>query len=188
MKRKTSSLPEAAEAPPSPGGRPATPATNALGAFLKGAAGPLLAPLSACAGALALLVAYTSTGAAGDPPPRITVVNARLIAPGNATSTAAYFEIRNSGSSGDTLLYADSPEVGLSVIRRTVRKTGTRRTEPVWAVPVPPGDSVRMTPSGLGVVILDPPPLTPGTVIRYNLWFRYTGKVTVRTPVTSGTE
>ncbi|MFJ8469714.1 copper chaperone PCu(A)C [Streptomyces swartbergensis] len=128
---------------------------------------------------------YTATGAAGDPPPRIEVVEARIIAPMGARSTAAYFEIRNTGSSPDTLQYADSPDLGISIIRRTVRRTGTGRTEPAWAVDVPAGGTVRMTPGGLGVVILDPPALKPGQSVRYNLWFRYSGRVGVRVPVTA---
>jgi hypothetical protein len=144
-------------------------------------------PLGACCAALALLAGYTATGAAGDPPPRIEIVDARIIAPMGATSTAAYFEIRNTGASADTLQYADSPELGVSVIRRTVRRTGTGRTEPAWAVNVPPGGTIRMTPGGLGVVILDPPALKPGQSVRYNLWFRKSGRVGVQAPVTAGT-
>ncbi|WP_405621133.1 copper chaperone PCu(A)C [Streptomyces sp. NBC_00076] len=121
------------------------------------------APLGASFGALALLVAYTATGAAGDAPPMVTVGYARIVAaPARSDSTAAYFEIRNTGSSKDTLLYAESTELGVSVVRRTVRRTGTGRTEPAWAVDVPAGGTVRMAPGGLGVVILDPPVLKAG--------------------------
>lgn len=143
-------------------------------------------PLSACGAALALLTGYTATGAAGGPPPRIEVVDARIMAPTGARSTAAYFEIRNTGSSPDTLQYADSPELGISIIRRTVRRTGTGPTEPARAVDVPAGGTVRMAPGGLAVVILDPPALKPGQTVRYNLWFRYSGKVGVRVLVTAG--
>ncbi|MEV0222439.1 copper chaperone PCu(A)C [Streptomyces sp. NPDC050704] len=146
------------------------------------------APLGASCGALALLVAYTSTGAAGEAPPRITVVDARIIAaPAGSGSTTAYFEVRNAGPSKDTLLYADSTELGVSQLRRTVRRTGTGRTgrtDPVWAVDVPAGGTVRMAPGGLGVVILDPPELTTGQTLPYSLWFRQSGRVAVRATVT----
>ena len=145
------------------------------------------APLGASCGALALLVAYTATGAAGEAPPRITVVDARIIAaPAGSDATAAYFEVRNAGSSKDTLLYADSTELGLSMLRRTVRRTGTGRTDPVWAVDVPAGGTVRMAPGGLGVVILDPPELKAGQTLPYTLWFRQSGRVVVRATVTEG--
>ncbi|MEU2913899.1 copper chaperone PCu(A)C [Streptomyces massasporeus] len=150
-----------------------------------GALRAAVVPLGACCAALALLTVYTATGAAGDPPPRIEVVDARIIAPMGARSTAAYFEIRNTGSSPDTLQYADSPDLGISIIRRTVRRTGTGRTEPAWAVDIPAGGTVLMAPGGLGVVILDPPALKPGQSVRYKLWFRYSGKVGVRVPVTT---
>ncbi|MEV0937335.1 copper chaperone PCu(A)C [Streptomyces phaeochromogenes] len=145
------------------------------------------APLGASCGALALLVAYTATGAAGEAPPRITIVDARIIAaPAGSDSTAAYFEVRNTGSSKDTLLYADSTELGLSILRRTVRRTGTGRTDPVWAVDVPAGGTVRMAPGGLGVVVLDPPVLKAGQTVPYTLWFRQSGRVVVRATVTEG--
>lgn len=145
------------------------------------------APLGASCGALALLVAYTATGAAGEAPPRITIVDARIVAaPAGSDSTAAYFEVRNTGSSKDTLLYADSTELGLSILRRTVRRTGTGRTDPVWTVDVPAGGTVRMAPGGLGVVILDPPELKAGQTLPYTLWFRQSGRVVVRATVTEG--
>lgn len=141
-------------------------------------------PLGASMGALALLVAYATTGAAGDPPPRIRVVDARVIAaPAGSGSTVAYFEIRNSGPSKDTLLYADSPELGVSMVRRAV---GAGRTDAVGAVGVPAGGTVRMAPGGLGVVILDPPVLTVGRTVAYTLWFRESGRVVVRAKVTDG--
>ncbi|MEU1402837.1 copper chaperone PCu(A)C [Streptomyces sp. NPDC005728] len=112
--------------------------TRYVAATLRRAAGPVLAPLGACVGALTLLVAYTGSGAAGDPPPRISVVDSRLVAPAGAASTVAYFEIRNTGAVGDTLLYADSPEAGISMLRTT----GPGRTERVRSVRVPAGGSV----------------------------------------------
>ncbi|MFE0420484.1 copper chaperone PCu(A)C [Streptomyces tendae] len=102
-----------------------------------------------------------------------------------ASSTAAYFEIRNTGASRDTLLYADSPVLGGSALRRPVRPSGTGSTDRVRAVDVPAGGTVRMAPDGLGVMIVDPPALKPGQTVRYNLWFRRSGKVGVRAPVTA---
>ncbi|MFF8732434.1 copper chaperone PCu(A)C [Streptomyces sp. NPDC015171] len=153
--------------------------TRRIAASFRRPAGPVLAPLAACAGALALLVVYAESGAAGGAPPRISVVDARLVAPPGAASAIAYFEIRNGGAAGDTLLHADSPAAGISMIRTT----GPGRTERVRSVRVPAGGRVRMAPGGLGVVILDPPALAPGAVVDYNLWFRYAGRVSVRTPV-----
>ncbi|MFI9175871.1 copper chaperone PCu(A)C [Streptomyces lincolnensis] len=143
------------------------------------------APLGASCGALALLVAYTATGAAGEAPPRIQVLDARIMAaPAGSGSTTAYFVVRNAGTSKDTLLYADSTELGVSVLRRSVRLTGTGRTDPVWAVDVPAGGTIRMAPGGLGVVIVDPPELKAGQTLPYTLWFRQSGKVAVRATVT----
>ncbi|MFI5674312.1 copper chaperone PCu(A)C [Streptomyces cellulosae] len=141
-------------------------------------------PLGASLGALALLVAYTATGAAGDPPPAIRVVDARIVAATSGSGSAsAYFEIRNTGPSKDTLLYADSPALGISMLRRTVPRKGTERTDRVRAVDVPAGGTVRMTPGALEVAILDPPVLKAGQKVPYLLWFRRSGKVVVRATV-----
>ncbi len=142
-------------------------------------------PLGASVVALALLVGYTATGAAGAAPPRIRVVDARVLAvPAGSGATLAYFEIRNTGSSKDTLVYADSPELGISVLRRTVNRNGTERTVPVRAVDIPSGGTVRMAPGALVVGILDPPVLTAGQTVPYRLWFRQSGEVTVQAIVT----
>ncbi|MEU2718002.1 copper chaperone PCu(A)C [Streptomyces sp. NPDC007205] len=111
-------------------------------------------------------------------------MDARLVAPTGAATAVAYFEIRNTGAVGDTLLYADSPDAGISMIR----STGPGRADRVRSVPVPAGGRLRMAPGGLGVVILDPPPLAPGATVDYNLWFRYAGRVAVRTPVVADTK
>ncbi|MFJ8108245.1 copper chaperone PCu(A)C [Streptomyces sp. NPDC096132] len=141
-------------------------------------------PLGASVGALALLAGYTATGAAGDPPPDIRVVAARVLAaPSGSGSTRAYFAIRNTGPTRDTLLYADSPELGISMLRRTVNRGGAEDTETVGAVDVPAGGTVRMAPGGLGVVILDPPVLKAGQKVSYDLWFQQSGKVAVRATV-----
>ncbi|MGW1364982.1 copper chaperone PCu(A)C [Streptomyces chartreusis] len=133
---------------------------------------------------MALLVAYTATGAAGDPPPRIRVVDALIVAASAGSgSTRAYFEIRNTGPSKDTLLYADSPELGVSMLRRTVGRDGTEIADPVRALDVPAGGTVRMAPGGVGVVILDPPALTVGQEVPYFLWFEQSGMVSVRATV-----
>ncbi|MFJ7996076.1 copper chaperone PCu(A)C [Streptomyces sp. NPDC096310] len=141
----------------------------------------VMPPLGACVGAPALLVGYTATGAAGDPPPRIRGVDARIIAaPAHSGSTRAYFEIRYTGPSKDTLLYADSPELGIGILRHSVSRNGAERTDSVWVVDVPAGGTVRMEPGGLCVVILDPPVLKAGQQVSYLLWFRQSGKVAVR--------
>ncbi|MDX3494098.1 copper chaperone PCu(A)C [Streptomyces turgidiscabies] len=141
-------------------------------------------PLGAAAGALVLLAGYTATGAAGEPPPGIRVVDARVVAvPAGSGATRAYFEIRNTGPSKDSLLYADSPDLGVSILRRTVIRGGAERTYSVRSVEVPAGGTLRMAPGGVLVGILDPPVLKPGRRVPYVLWFERSGKVTVRATV-----
>ncbi|MDX3241329.1 copper chaperone PCu(A)C [Streptomyces sp. ME18-1-4] len=140
--------------------------------------------LGASMGAPALLVAYAATGAAGDPPPGIRVVDARVIAASASSgSTVAYFEIR-----GLRPVQGHAAVRGLAGAGRQHAAPGrrSRACGRRGAVGVPAGGTVRMAPGGLGVVILDPPVLTVGRTVAYTLWFRESGRVAVRAKVTDG--
>ncbi|MFD7506643.1 copper chaperone PCu(A)C [Streptomyces sp. NPDC059850] len=134
-----------------------------------------LVPVGGCALALALLTGYTATGAAGVPVPRIEVSAGRIIqSPGHVA--AAYFEIRNVGDRDDTLVFADSPELGVSMLREPdKRRPGAVR----WAkkVAIPAHSTLRMKRGGVHVAVLDPPMMKPGERVSFNLWFTGRGRV-----------
>ncbi|AGP53302.1 copper chaperone PCu(A)C [Streptomyces rapamycinicus] len=134
-----------------------------------------LIPVGGCALALALLTGYTATGAAGEPAPEIRVSGGRIVQ-SNGQTAAAYFEIRNVGDRDDTLVFADSPELGVSMLRERDRKRpGTARR--AKTVTIAAHSTLRMSRGGVHVALLDPPPLKPGQRISFNLWFTDRGRV-----------
>jgi copper(I)-binding protein len=126
-----------------------------------------------------LLTAYTTTGAAGEPPARISVSNARVFVPLNSANTAAFFDISNTGAAGDVLKSVSSPELGVTMLGRRVTKDGAGRMEPINSLTIPARSRVKMTPYGVDVMVLDPPKLKAGDKVRFDLWFRNFGQVTV---------
>lgn len=144
-----------------------------------GALRAALVPVAACAAALLLLTAYTATGAAGEPPPRISVSNGRIFVPLNGANTAAFFDITNTGAAGDTLMSVSSPSLRVTMLGRNVSKNNAGRMEPIDSLAIPARSEVRMTPFTVDVMVLDPPQLSTGNRIRVDLWFRLSGQVTV---------
>ena len=144
-----------------------------------GALSAALVPVVTCVTALMLLTAYTTTGAAGEPPARISVSNARIYVPPNSENTAAFFDISNTGAAGDVLTSVSSPVLGVTMLGRVVTKDGAGRMEPLDSLTIPARSRVNMTPYGIDVMVLDPPSLKPGDKVRFDLWFRNSGQVTV---------
>ncbi|RZU21790.1 copper chaperone PCu(A)C [Streptomyces sp. BK239] len=144
-----------------------------------GALNAALVPLVTCVTALMLLTAYTTAGAAGEPPARISVSNARIFVPPNSENTAAFFDITNSGAAGDVLKSVSSPELGVTMLGRRVTKNGAGRMEPLESLTIPARSRVNMTPYGVDVMVMNPPKLKPGDKISFDLWFRDSGQVTV---------
>ncbi|RPF36898.1 copper chaperone PCu(A)C [Streptomyces sp. TLI_185] len=144
-----------------------------------GALRTALVPVLACTAALLLLTAYTTTGAAGEPPARISVSNGRIFVPLNNASTAAFFDIKNTGAAGDTLESVSSPSLRIAMLGRNVSKNGVGRMEPTESLTIPARSEVRMTPFTVDVMVLDPPQLSVGNKIRVDLWFRTSGQMTV---------
>ncbi|MCZ4119456.1 copper chaperone PCu(A)C [Streptomyces sp. H39-S7] len=148
--------------------------------------GPLraaLLPVATCVAVLALLTAYTATGAAGESPARITVTDARVFRPANTEATAALFTVQNSGGTADTLLSVDSPVLGPGMLTRTVVRDGAGRMTPAGPVAVPAHGAVTMDPAGLDVMIQRPPRLPLGERIPFVLRFRNSGEVRVEAVV-----
>ncbi|MEV0219541.1 copper chaperone PCu(A)C [Streptomyces sp. NPDC050704] len=144
-----------------------------------GAVRSALIPTGTCAAVLLLLTAYTATGAAGDPPQKISVSDGRIFQPADSANTAAFFYIRNTGGDKDTLESVSSLDLGVTVLARTVSENGESRTKSIDPVTVPAGGSLRMDPSTIKVTVLDPPSLELGEKVRFDLWFQNSGRVRV---------
>ncbi|MEV5433159.1 copper chaperone PCu(A)C [Streptomyces sp. NPDC052701] len=138
-----------------------------------------LAPIAACGLALGGLSVWTAYGNAGSPA-RITVTEGRVFLPtGDSTQTAAFFRITNSGGSQDRLLKVTSAEASgattLSRHRMVTANTASRQT--VTSVPVPAGDSLAMSPSGLDVIVPVNGKWQAGDLIAFTLHFERSGAV-----------
>jgi copper(I)-binding protein len=144
-----------------------------------GALSAALVPVVTCVTALMLLTAYTTTGAAGEPPARIRVSNARIFVPPNSENTAAFFDISNTGAADDVLTSVSSPKLGVTMLGQRVTKDGAGRMEPLDSLKIPARSRVNMTPYGVDVMVLDPPKLKVGDKVRFDLWFRNSGQAAV---------
>ncbi|GAA3100890.1 copper chaperone PCu(A)C [Streptomyces echinatus] len=136
-----------------------------------------LAPVAACALALGGLSVWTAYGNAGGPA-RITVTGGRVLLPYGDT-TAAFFRITNTGGSADRLLGVTSAGTGgaatLSRHRMVTENTASGRTVP--SVPVPAGQSLVMTPTGVDVIVPADPTWRAGDLVAFTLHFERGGAV-----------
>jgi copper(I)-binding protein len=141
-----------------------------------GAVRSALVPVGTCVAVLLLLSAYTAVGAAGEPPGVIEVNGARVFQPDGSANTMAFFSLTNAGGAEDVLESVSSPDLGVTVLARTAWENGKSRMELVGPVALPAGGSLRMDPSTVRVAVLDPPDLELGEEIRFDLWFRDSGR------------
>ena len=142
-----------------------------------------LVPLATVTVGLLALTAFASSGAAGAPPARIEVSGGRVLAPTNPGTTSAYFELRNTGRSGDTLLSVSSPGLGRVMIARTVVSHGAGRMSRVDGVYLPPGGRFAMTPEGTDLMVPSARSLTVGRAVEFDLRFAGSGTVRARAVV-----
>ncbi|MEC3993874.1 copper chaperone PCu(A)C [Actinacidiphila sp. DG2A-62] len=140
-------------------------------------------PVAAGAAGLLALSLYASTGAAGAPAARIEVTGGRLLLPSNPEATAAFFDLRNTGGSADTLLGVDSPELGPAMLTRTAVAAGAGHMERVAGVLLRPGARLSMTPYGTDVMIPHPRGLALGAHVAFDLRFAGSGTIRVRAVV-----
>ena len=113
--------------------------------------------------------------------PLVTVNDARVIA--LPTSAAVYFTLANSGG-GDRLLSVAAP-VGQASLHETSMADGIMRMRGLTdGIAVPPGATVRLSPSGKHVMIQGlAHPLAAGSALRLTLKFERQGAVTITAPV-----
>ena len=117
-----------------------------------------------------------------EPPPLVTVNDARVIA--LPTSAAAYFTFANSGGD-DRLMSVAAPGVGPASLHETRMTDGIMRMRELGnGIDVPAGATVRLSPSGKHVMIQGlARPLAQGSSVRLTLTFERQGAVTINAPV-----
>ncbi|MFD7102063.1 copper chaperone PCu(A)C [Streptomyces celluloflavus] len=144
---------------------------------LRGAAVPLLT----CLVTLGALTAWTTAGRAGSPA-ELSADEGRVLVPLSTEATAAFVTVRNTGGADDVLTGVTGPAGHTTMLSRTVDiGRNAARMEMAGAVTVPAGGSLRMSPTGLDIMVSPPPRLAPGDRLTFTLHFRDSPPLTVRT-------
>jgi copper(I)-binding protein len=88
--------------------------------------------------------------------------------------------LRNTGTAPDRLLSAATPAARVVELHTHIREGDVMRMRPVADIPVPPGETVRLQPGGLHVMLIGlTRPLERGQQIPLTLRFERGGEVTV---------
>jgi copper(I)-binding protein len=129
--------------------------------------------------AAAVLLSLGTAAHADAPSIKVADAYARAMPPG-ARTAGAYVTIENRGSEPDRLLSARSTRAGAVELHRMSEEGGVMRMRPVDGIPVGPGQTVKLAPGGLHLMLIDPkPPLKEGEHIPLTLRFERAGDVGV---------
>ena len=130
----------------------------------------------------ALLAATLLTACNAEPPPLVTVSEAKVIA--LPSSAAVYFTLANSGGR-DRLLSVAAEGVGKASLHETSMDGDIMRMRPIdGGIEIPARGRVRLSANGRHVMILDlARPLTARSSIKLTLRFERQGAVTIAAPV-----
>jgi copper(I)-binding protein len=94
---------------------------------------------------------------------------------------AAYMTLRNTGRDADRLLAASTPVARTVELHTHIRDGEVMRMRPVADIPIPPGETVRLRPGGLHVMLIGlTEPLRQGTTVPLTLRFERAGETTVQ--------
>lgn len=114
----------------------------------------------------------------------ITIGHPWSRAAGANTNGAAYMTLRNTGREADRLVSASTPIARTVELHTHVRDGDVMRMRPVRDIAVPAGETVRLRPGGLHVMLIDlTRPLNAGETIPLTLRFEKAGEVTIAVPV-----
>lgn len=119
---------------------------------------------------------HTPAARAGD----IAIVAPWTRAAGANANGAGFMTLTNTGSAPDRLLSAASPAARVVELHTHIREGDVMRMRPVADIPVPPGETVRLQPGGLHVMLIGlTRPLERGQQVPVTLRFEHGGEVTV---------
>ena len=103
---------------------------------------------------------------------------------GGSKVSAVYLVVANRGEVADRLVGAETRRAAHAMIHRSVVEDGVAKMRHVAAVEVPPGESVRLEPGGLHVMLTGvAPPLEAGERISVTLVFERAGRFELSVPV-----
>ncbi len=101
-----------------------------------------------------------------------------------AGNGAVYMVLMNEGSSDDALLSAKTDIAEIVELHQTKIENDVMKMSPVPNVPVPAGDSVKLEPGGLHVMLINlKEELVPGKKISLTLNFEKSGPMTVEAEI-----
>ena len=93
---------------------------------------------------------------------------------------AGFMTLRNTGTAPDRLLSAATPAARTVELHTHIRDGDVMRMRPVADIPVPPGQTIRLQPGGLHVMLIGlTRPLERGQQVPLTLRFERGGEVTV---------
>jgi copper(I)-binding protein len=113
----------------------------------------------------------------------LVVTRAVAPAPVGDGPAAVYFTVVNRGAAADTLVAVASPLATEAMVHDQVQRGGSMIMAHVGELAVPAGDSVRLAPGGLHVMLTGRQPIAAGDTLPVTLTFRRAGAVTLRVPV-----
>ena len=103
---------------------------------------------------------------------------------GESTVTAVYFAITNRGGAPARLVGADAEGAGHTMIHRSFIEDGIMKMRHVGAVEIPPGETVRLEPGGVHLMLTEVSSrLEVGESISVTLRFERAGEVALPVPV-----
>jgi periplasmic copper chaperone A len=124
------------------------------------------------------------TAIAGGADRGVYVSDVTVIVPSGVNS-AAYLTIRNDGPDDDRLVEVRSPAAGRTELHETRAEGGLMRMHAVDGVDLPAGETIRLEPGGLHVMLFDVTELAAGSTTPLELVFEHgppqTVEATVRT-------
>lgn len=102
-------------------------------------------------------------------------------AAGANTNGAAYMTLRNTGAQPDRLVSASTPIARTVELHTHIRDGDIMRMRPVADIPVPVGQTIRLRPGGLHVMLIGlAEPLRQGSTVPLTLRFERAGEATVQ--------
>jgi hypothetical protein len=111
----------------------------------------------------------------------ITIGHPWARAAGANANGAAYMTLRNAGGQADRLVSASTPVARTVELHTHIRDGEVMRMRPVADIPVPAGQTVRLRPGGLHVMLIGlTEPLRQGTTVPLTLRFERAGEATVQ--------
>lgn len=137
----------------------------------------------AAAAVLAVLFGVGAAARAAEPAIAVEQPWARASI-GAARPAVAYLTLRNTGTEPDRLVGVASPIAQEATLHRIRAENGVMKMEPAGAVELPPGETVRLQPGGLHIMLMGlHEPLEEGGHFPLTLRFAHAGAITIEVPV-----